>query len=560
MTIIRSHHRTFPVMDAAISSLLSAQDSALSHATQPMTPHIGINSGIMPTSHLSENRPTYGSLSLHKGQNFLRLSNLKIKGKPSKICSHYGTTVANGGGMTLNYDEALDYLYSLINYELKRPDRYTPDVISLERPRQLLARVGNPQETYPIIHVTGTKGKGSVSAMCSSVLQAQGLRVGLYSSPNLQDFRERFRINGELIERDTLASIVERIQPHVAAIPGLTWWEVITTVAFLYFAEAKVDIAVVEVGLGGRLDATNVIHKPLVSVITSLSYDHMYLLGNTLGEIAFEKGGIIKPNCPVVSAPQKDEGREVLENIAAERGSPLTLVGRDFEYTVGAGDVNGQWLTANAPGEPPHRYWTPLLGAHQALNAAVALAALRHVQAAGIEISERALDAGLRAVNWPARMEVVRRSPWLVLDVAHNAESALRLREALTGIFPVLPKGKIVLVFGASSDKDVSGMFRELLPLASHLILTQAMSPRAFSTDQLTELARLSGYEGEIDALPDATDAIHFAQSLVKEPNDLICVTGSLFVVGEMRNVLGLSPARAAYLDEAAVQAMQVNN
>lgn len=460
--------------------------------------------------------------------------------------------------MTLNYDEALDYLYSLINYEIKRPDRYTPDVISLERPRQLLALLGDPQETYPIIHVTGTKGKGSVSAMCASVLQAQGLRVGLYSSPNLQDFRERFRINGELIERETLAALVERLQPHVNAIPGLTWWEVITALAFLYFAESKVDIAVIEVGLGGRLDATNVIHKPLVSVITSLSYDHMYLLGNTLAEIAFEKGGIIKPGFPVVSAPQKDEGREVLENIAAERGSPLTLVGRDFEYAVGDGDVNGQWLTANAVGEPPRRYWTPLLGAHQALNAAVALAALRHVQAAGIAISERAIDAGLRAANWPARLEVVRRTPWLVLDAAHNAESALRLREALTSIFPVLPRGKIVLVFGASSDKDVSGMFRELLPITSHLVLTQAMTPRAFSTDQLAEFARLSGYEHDITQLPDAADALHFAESLV-QPNDLICVTGSLFVVGEMRNVLGLSPARAAYLDEAAVQAMQAN-
>jgi dihydrofolate synthase/folylpolyglutamate synthase len=458
--------------------------------------------------------------------------------------------------MPLNYDEALDFLYSLINYEVKRPDRYTSDVISLERPRQLLARLGDPQETYPIIHVTGTKGKGSVSTMCSSVLQAAGLRVGLYSSPNLQDFRERFRINGELIERETLASLVERLQPHIATISGLTWWEVITTIAFLYFAESKVDIAVLEVGLGGRLDATNVIRKPLVSVITSLSYDHMYLLGNTLAEIAFEKGGIIKAGYPVVSAPQHAEGLEVIENIAAERGSPLTLVGRDFEYTVGTGDVNGQWLTANAVGEPPHRYWTPLLGAHQALNAAVALAALRHVQAAGIPISEQAIDVGLSSANWPARLEVVRRSPWLVLDAAHNAESALRLREALTSIFPILPDGKIVLVFGASSDKDVSGMFRELLPITSHLILTQAMTPRAFSTDQLTELARLSGYEGDINALPDATDALRKAESLV-QPADLICVTGSLFVVGEMRNVLGLSPARAAYLDEEAVQAMQ---
>src|SRR5262245_55517458 len=221
--------------------------------------------------------------------------------------------------MALPYDEALDYLYGLINYEVQRPDRYTPDVISLERPRALMAALGDPQEKYPVIHVTGTKGKGSVSAMCFSALQAAGLRVGLYSSPHLQDFRERFRISGEIIAPEALAALVERIRAAVEKIPGLTWFEVVTSIAFLYFAEAKVDVAVIEVGLGGRLDATNIVKAPLVSTITSLSFDHMQLLGHTLGEIAFEKAGIIKSGIPVVSAPQPDEAMSVLERIAAER-------------------------------------------------------------------------------------------------------------------------------------------------------------------------------------------------------------------------------------------------
>jgi dihydrofolate synthase / folylpolyglutamate synthase len=456
--------------------------------------------------------------------------------------------------MPLNYDEALDYLYSLINYEVQRPDRYTADVVSLDRPRALMAALGNPQETYPILHVTGTKGKGSVSAMCASVLQAAGLRVGLYSSPHLQDFRERFRVNGELINPSALAALVERIRPIVAGMPGLTWFEVTTAIAFLYFAEADVDVAVIEVGLGGRLDATNIVKSPLVSVITSLSFDHMALLGNTLSAIAGEKAGIIKSGIPVVSAPQEPEALEVLERTASERSAPLTLVGREYTFNVESEDEYGQWFTVARRGKPSHRYWTPLLGEHQALNATVALAALDQARAKGIAINEEAVRTGLRQVNWPGRLEVVRRSPWLVLDVAHNAASAERLRNALTSIFA---PSRIILVFGAFSDKDVIGMFRHLLPITSHLILMQAISPRAFSTDQLEQIAHDAGYSGPLETIPAAQEALARAEALASRPDDLICITGSLSVVGEMRGILGLAPARASYLDEATVQTMQ---
>ncbi len=455
--------------------------------------------------------------------------------------------------MSLSYEDALDYLYSLINYEIHRPERYTPEVVSLERPRALMQALGNPQETYPIIHVTGTKGKGSVSAMCASVLQAAGLRVGLYSSPHLQDFRERFRINGELIDPAVMADLVERVRPVVERFPNLTWFEVTTAIAFLYFAEAKVDIAVIEVGLGGRLDATNIVQKPLVATITSLSYDHMQLLGNTLTEIAYEKGGIIKPGVPVVSAPQVDEARQKLESIAAERSAPLTLVGREYTYKPQKADEYGQWFTITPPSGTPQLHWTPLLGEHQIVNAAVALATLQHVRAAGISISDEAIHAGFRLVNWPGRLEVIRRSPWLVLDVAHNAASAEKLRDALKSIFP---GERIILVFGAFTDKDVSGMFRALLPITSRLILMQTDSPRASKIEDLTRLANEAHFAGPIESYLTAREAITRAQALIGS-DDLICVTGSLSMVGDVRTILDLPPARAAYLDESMVQALQ---
>jgi len=459
----------------------------------------------------------------------------------------------------MNYPEALDYLYSLINYEIQRPDRYAPEVVSLDRPRALLAALGNPQRRYPIIHLTGTKGKGSVSAMCAAALEAAGLRVGLYSSPHLQDFRERFRIGNDLIAPDLIAALVERIRPIVAEIPGLTWFEVVTALAFTAFAEMRVDAAVIEVGLGGRLDATNIIENPVVSVITSLSYDHMHLLGHTIGEIAFEKAGIIKPGVPVVSAPQPPEGEAVIARIAAERGSPLTLVGREWTYATGAGDEFGQRFTAGPANGEQRPYWTPLIGAHQAINGAVATAALS-IAAERLPFApdpKAAIAAGLSHVNWPGRLEVVRRAPHLILDAAHNAASAQFLAESLAKIFLAnRPDSRLTLIFGAFTDKDVRGMFAALLPHTHRLILMQPISPRAFSTDQLAALARESGFGGEILSRPAAADALREAESDM-ETGDVVCATGSLSVVGEMRSVLGLTPGRAAYLDSVSVRALR---
>ncbi|MGA2490968.1 MAG: Mur ligase family protein, partial [Anaerolineales bacterium] len=241
------------------------------------------------------------------------------------------------------YNQALDYLYSYIDYSLKKSSELAKAHFELGRMRALMALLGNPQDTYPIIHVAGTKGKGSTSALAAAALQAAGYKTGLYTSPHLQDYVERIQINGRPIPHVRLVELVEEIKPAVARIPKLTTFEITTAIGFLYFAQQNVDAAVMEVGLGGRLDATNVL-TPRVSVITSLSYDHMAVLGNTLALIAGEKAGIIKPGIPVVCSPQPDEALAVLEKISAERQAPLTLVGRDVTFKLLEHSLDGQTL------------------------------------------------------------------------------------------------------------------------------------------------------------------------------------------------------------------------
>ncbi len=434
-----------------------------------------------------------------------------------------------------SYDDAMDYMYSFVDWEVERHVRYSPEVMTLERPRIVLEACGNPHQQYPVVHITGTKGKGSVGAMCASACRASGLRVGLYSSPHLQDFRERIRIDDRLISPEEFTQLVNEIRPIIDNVPNITWFEVTTALAFLYFARQQVDIAVIEVGLGGRLDATNVV-TPVVSVVTSLSYDHMHLLGDSLTSIATEKAGIIKPGIPVVSAPQPSEGLDVLVSIAAERHSPLTLVGRDWVYALESSNWSGEQFTAGPADTAPQHYYTALSGEHQALNATVALAALDHVRRAGVAVTDEGIKKGFERVDWPGRLEVVEHTPLLVLDAAHNGASARRLREALDEMFTQRP---LALIFGVSADKDISGMFDALLPIADYLIAAQAVHPRALSTDVIESVARQHGYDRPILQIPELSASLARATELVG-PGGLICTTGSLFVIGEMRTVCGL--------------------
>jgi len=442
----------------------------------------------------------------------------------------------------LTYEEALDYLYSFVDYSRARVDTYSAEAFDLRRMVIFMNALGNPQNRYPTVHVTGTKGKGSVSAICASVLRAAGYRAGFYTSPHLQDFCERAQINGELIPREAVIEIVEEMKVLVEAgvAPGITTFELTTALAFQYFARAKVDVAVIEVGLGGRLDATNILN-PLVSVITSLSYDHTNILGNTLAQIAAEKGGIIKPGVPLITAPQKPEALTVLERMTAERGAPLTLIGRDYATHLTQHSLDEQsfeiWSAAQArqlnvlraQGHAvewkPLTLTLPLLGAHQVENGAVAYAALMLLNECGLPVAADAIESGFRDVRWPGRFEILRRRPYLVADGAHNRDSAEKLATTLREYFPGQP---VTLVFGASSDKDVNGMLDELLPLAARVIFTQAVHPRAQDPEELIPRAPAAV------CIPSVARALrHALQSTT--PAEVIVATGSLFVVAEVR-------------------------
>src|SRR5215216_2157674 len=392
------------------------------------------------------------------------------------------------------YNKALDYLYSFVDYSLKHISELAKAEFNLDRMFALLDELDNPQAKYPIIHVAGTKGKGSVSALCASALQAAGYKTGLYTSPHLWDYVERIQINGLPISHGQLIDLVEEVKPAVAKTPKLTTFEITTALGLLAFAKNNVDAAVIEVGLGGRLDATNIV-MPKVSVITSLSYDHMAVLGNTLAQIATEKAGIIKEGVPVVSAPQIEEALQVLERIAKERNSQLILVGKDVTFTRLSSSLDGQSLRLFAQsgesGSERSRSALeakiPLLGFHQVENAAIAYTALK---TSGIELSDEAIQKGFAQVKWPARFEVLRRESPVVIDSAHNRDSAKRLRETLDEYFPEKP---VILIFCALEDKDIDSILEELKPRLESVVATQADHPRAPSVEWLAEQVKKVG-------------------------------------------------------------------
>jgi len=432
----------------------------------------------------------------------------------------------------MTYREAIEYLHSLTDYEKRRIERYTPETLDLTRVEQLLDGLGDPHRAYPSVHIAGTKGKGSTAAMVESALRAAGYRTGLYTSPHLHTFRERIRVGGELISREEVVALVEEIQPLVARVPGVTTFEAITAMAFAYFARQGVQMLVAEVGLGGRLDATNVL-LPEVAVITSLSLDHTYILGETLPEIAHEKAGIIKPKVPVVSAPQRAEAIHVIEEVSRERDAPLIEVGRDWTWDPGPFDLDGQSFTTRrvkGGGDAlAGDYWIPLLGRHQLENGTTALAALQVLRERGFDLPRRAVEKGLHDVEWPGRMEVLGQNPLAVADCAHNPYSARVLRAALEEWFP---NTRWVLVFGASADKDIAGMLRALLPITDYLIVTRSEHPRAAAPIELADIAASVGGGAEVAVnVPRALQRALVAM----EPGSGILFTGSIFLVAEAR-------------------------
>jgi dihydrofolate synthase/folylpolyglutamate synthase len=346
----------------------------------------------------------------------------------------------------------------------------------------------------------------------------------------VQDYVERIQINGRPISHAQLVELFEQIRPAVAEIPRLTTFEITTALGLLHFAQQKVDAAVIEVGLGGRLDATNVL-TPRVSVITSLSYDHMAVLGNTLALIAGEKAGIIKPGIPVVSSPQPDEALAVLEQVSAGRNAPLTLVGRDVPFERIEYSLDGQVLVIKnlrSKISNPVILRIPLLGMHQVVNAATAYTALR---ASGLDLSEQAIRRGFGKVKWPCRFELVRREPPVVIDSAHNADSSRHLRQTLDETFPGCP---IVWVFSILEDKDAAGMLAELKPRLAQVIATQTDHPRVLAAEKVVSLVQSAGVPVELVKPPSA--ALVRAMELAGN-HGVTLIAGSVAFAGEMKTI-----------------------
>ncbi|MBI2304835.1 MAG: bifunctional folylpolyglutamate synthase/dihydrofolate synthase [Chloroflexi bacterium] len=442
----------------------------------------------------------------------------------------------------MDYTAALEYVLSLVDYEKSPRFLFSPQRFPRERMVALLKFLGHPERGRRTIHIAGTKGKGSVAAMMASVLARAGYTTGLYTSPHLHTFRERIQMDGEIISPENMARLVDMIQPAVAAVNAqaslgvVTTFEVLTALAFLYFEERGVEFQVLEVGMGGRLDATNAVPPAEVAIITSISHDHVGILGDTLEEIAVQKAGIIKEGCPVVSAPQPPEVATVIQRVCQEQKATLVQVGQDVVWHRLGGDLEGQAFVVEGEAGT-YRLWIPLLGEHQLENAAVAVAAVEALRRQGLDTSPAALASGLAEVRWPGRLEVVGRQPLVVVDGAHNDYSAARLREALEQLFPHHP---LTLVVGTSMDKNISGIVAELALLGGSVVTTRSRHPRAAQPQVLAQEFARHGVTATVGA--DVPAAL--AQALFDAaPQGVICVTGSLFVVAEAREVmLGLSP------------------
>jgi dihydrofolate synthase/folylpolyglutamate synthase len=368
--------------------------------------------------------------------------------------------------------------------------------------------------------------------MCESCLRAAGYRTGFYISPHLHTFRERIQVDGCKITREDVVALVEEARPLIESTPGVTYFEAITALGFLHFARSGVDIAVVEVGLGGRLDATNVL-IPEVSIITSLSLEHTYLLGDTLGEIAYEKAGIIKPGIPVVSAPQRPEATQVIRTISQKRQAPLVEIGRDWETQPGHADLDGQAFSVKrvtgSGSDLDGAYTIPLIGRHQLENATAAIATLDVLRQRGFHVPIEAVQEGLRTVYWPGRLEILSREPLVVADGAHNTYSAQVLREALQEWFP---DRRWVTIFGASADKDVAGMLEILMPISDYLIVTRSDHPRAAAPVVLADVAASAGGGAEVSV--SVRKSIQRGLTMMG-PDSGLLVTGSLHLVADAR-------------------------
>ncbi len=435
----------------------------------------------------------------------------------------------------MNYSEAVAYLDTYVNYE-KLPDyRWTQAAFRLDRMLRMLELLGDPHNAYPSVHVAGTKGKGSTCTFTASVLQAHGKKTGLYVSPHVLDLRERVSINGLWITEDEFASAMTALRPIIEQVEKemipTTYFEILTALAMWHFAREKIDIAVLEVGIGGRLDATNVV-TPAVSVIATIGFDHMDKLGNTLSAIAQEKCGIVKPGVPVVSAPQQPEAFETIRRICDERGCPLKIIGRDILVAAGPDrslrfDTGGGVYEVDMLG---------IEGVHQRDNAACALGALEEVHRAGlVHLDATLVSRGLGSATLRARFEVIPGEPFILLDGAHNADSLRSLVDSLKER-PDLAGRRTVAVVGLAVDKDLHACLKILSEVADEFVLTRTSNPRAADpNDLLRTLREVSERPGQV---VESIEKAYRTGAEAAGKEGLAIVTGSFYLAGDVASVI----------------------
>lgn len=429
-----------------------------------------------------------------------------------------------------SYQDALDYIYSFIDPLRKSGGAPDKAADNLKRMGALLAAAGDPQGSLKAVTIAGTKGKGSTAAMVEAIARAAGLRVGLFTSPHLNSYRERLQIGRVLISQGELIALTSRLRPAIDAFDpepygAPTTFDIGLLLALCHFAASEVDLAVLEIGMGGRFDTVNVV-TPLVAAISSISYDHMGILGPTLAEIAWNKAGIIKPGVPVVTVPQSPEATMAIAREAAEQGAPLWLADSNGLTEAASGTIR-RYPVAPRPA---------LRGAFQVENARLALGVASLLAAGDLAIGPEAMAAGLAGVRWPGRFELVRGAPPVLIDGAHNGDSAQKLAAAIA---TEVAHERLVLILGTSRDKDIAAIAAALVPHAATVVVTRSGHPRAMDIDRM--VAEVGNHlRGPLVVTPDVRTALDAARGLAG-PRDLICVTGSLFVVAAAREALGLA-------------------
>ena len=416
----------------------------------------------------------------------------------------------------MDYKEALEYING-VSWQSTRP--------GLERVAGLLEKLGNPQNELRFVHVAGTNGKGSICAMISSVLKSAGYKTGLFTSPYLSRFTERMKINGREIDEAQVASIVEEIKPLADSMEDHpTEFEMMTAAALLWFSRENCDVVVMEVGLGGRLDATNVIPRPECTVIANIGLDHTAILGDTLEQIAFEKAGIIKENSAVVLYQQSGEVMNVIRDVCELKNAELTVP--DFDDIIPEFDsLEGQVFSYRGDA-----YAIPLLGEHQLYNAVCAVEAVNILRKAGFEIEQSALEAGLYAVTWPARFELVHEDPYFVVDGGHNPQCAYALAESIKKYFP---QGRRVLLMGMLKDKDYTRVVDILAPLFDEFVTVTPGISRALPAVELAEV--LKKYGRPVTVCGSIPEGVQTAVDIARELDAMVCSAGSLYICGEIR-------------------------